>query len=223
MSGTLPQFDEGKPGYRFAKAVSYLINPLILPPIEFGLVLWHFGGGREDIVAGVGVGLVFFFLVPLTFVAWMVKGGRAATLEIRMRSARTLPFIVGIASYMFGMAVLWFSLDTARPLIFILAALYPINTALIIPINLLWKISVHATSIAGLFAALLFVAATSWDASTLGVLTVPSVLPWLVLVPLVMWARVRSGAHTNWQVVGGALFGFGLTLVELYFASSTFL
>lgn len=223
MEGTLPQPDASAPGHRFATAVSYLINPLILPPIEFGLVLLHFGAGAKDVWTGVGVGLVFFFLVPLLFVARMVRRGETATLEVRRRKSRTVPFAIGIASYVLGIAVLWMVLQTRRPLILTLAALYPINTALIILINLRWKISVHATSIAGLFAALLFVAGMLSDLPTLGLLTIGSVAPWMVLIPLVMWARVRSGAHTSMQVVGGAFFGFGLTLIELSLALTTIL
>jgi len=30
-----------------------------------------------------------------------------------------------------------------------------------------------------------------------------------------MWARVRSGAHTPGEVFAGSVFGFGMTLVQL--------
>lgn len=222
MRATLPQVDADEPGYRLATAVSYLINPLILPPVEFGLVLWHFGAGGQEIGMGVGIGLVFFFFVPLVYVALMVRRGKAATLEVRQRGARTRPFLVGIVSYVVGIAVLWMVLQTVRPLILLLAAIYPINTALIVVINLRWKISVHVASIAGFLAGLLFIAVLVWSAPTLGVLTTTSIAPWLLLIPLLMWARVRSGAHTPGQVVAGSVFGFGMTLLQLTAAVSVF-
>jgi len=209
-------------GYRIASTISYLINPLILPPIGFGLVLWHFGAGTLEIRNTVGIGLVFFFLIPLAYVALMVRRGEAATLEIRRRSARTRPFLFGIASYAVGVLLLWMTLQTARPLLLAIAAIYPINTALVALINLRWKISVHVASIAGFLAGLIFVARMPRGAPTLCVLTMVSVVPWLLLIPLLMWARVRSGAHTPGEVAAGSVFGFGMTLLQLFVAVSVF-
>lgn len=209
-------------GYRIASTLSYLINPLILPPIGFGLVLWHFGAGAPEIRDAVGIGLVFFFLIPLVYVAVMVRRGKAATLEVRHRSARTRPFLFGITSYSVGVLFLWMTLETARPLMLAIAAIYPINTALVAMINLRWKISVHVASVAGFLAGLIFVARMPWDVPTLGVLTMTSVAPSLLLIPLLMWARVRSGAHTPGEVAAGSVFGFGVTLLQLVVAVSVF-
>lgn len=222
MRATLPMVEANTLGLRLASAVSYIINPLILPPIEFGLVLWHFDAATSEIWKGVGIGLVFFFLVPLVYVANMVYRGKAETLEVRRRDARTTPFLIGIASYSVGLVVLWLMIDTARPLLMTLAIIYPINTAMVALINLRWKISVHVTSIAGFVAALLFVARMPWSLPTTGILTMALVAPWLLLIPLVMWARVRSGAHTPGQVLAGSLFGFGMTIVQLFVAVSAF-
>ncbi len=219
---TAPQADSGAATFHVATALSYLINPLILPPVGFGLVLWHFGAGAPEIRNAVGIGLVFFFLVPLAYVALMVRRGKAATLEIRSRSARTRPFLFGIASYAAGVLFLWMTLQTARPLMLAIAAIYPINTALVALINLRWKISVHVASIAGFLAGLIFVARMPWGAPTLCVLTMVSVVPWLLLIPLLMWARVRSGAHTLGEVAAGSVFGFCVTLIQLFVAVSTF-
>ena len=108
---------------------------------------------------------------------------------------------------------------TAVPLLVALALLYPINTALIVLINLRWKISVHMTSLAGFVSILLFVAMTIWRAlppETELVLTVVTVAPLLVLLPLLMWARIRVKAHTLGQVVAGTVFGLVVPAVELF-------
>ena len=39
---------------------------------------------------------------------------------------------------------------------------------------------------------------------------------WLALLPLMMWARVRVGAHTPGQVAAGALFGLLVPMAELW-------
>ncbi|MDX1421194.1 MAG: hypothetical protein R3181_14610, partial [Rubricoccaceae bacterium] len=47
-------------------------------------------------------------------------------------------------------------------------------------------------------------------------LTAASVAPLLLLLPLLMWARVRVSAHTPGQVFAGAAFGLLAPLAELY-------
>ncbi len=217
-----PHADSMSVGYRFATFISYVINPLILPPFQFGLVLWHFGASGQEMSSAVGIGLVFFFLIPLAYMVGMVRRGKATTLEVRRRDRRTGPFLFGIASYVIGCGLLWITLQTARPFVLTLAAIYPVNTAFVGLINLRWKISVHATSIAGFVVALLFIAWAAGGPQISGVLTMASTAPLLVFVPLVMWARVRSGAHTMAQVIGGAAFGSSITFVQLILAMNAF-
>ncbi len=205
-------------GYRAANVLSYLINPLVLPPVGFGLILWHFGAPGREIAFVVAVSLVFFCLVPLAYVAGMIRRGEAESLEVRRQERRLKPFLVGIASYAAGMGVMALAGTTAVPLLVALALLYPVNTALLLLVNLRWKISVHMTSLAGFVSILLFVSLTVWrelPPGTEAVLTAVTVAPLLVLLPLLMWARVRVGAHTPGQVMAGALFGLVMPAAEL--------
>lgn len=206
-------------GYHAANVLSYFLNPLVLPPVGFGLILWHFGAPAGEIAWIVAVSLVFFCLVPLAFVIWMIRRGEAESLEVRRQDRRLKPFLVGIISYAVGMIVMATTGTTAVPFLVSLALLYPINTAIIVLINLRWKISVHMTSLAGFVSILLFVSMTVWRAlppATEAVLTAVTVAPLLVLLPLLMWARVRVEAHTPGQVAAGALFGLVVPVVELW-------
>lgn len=205
--------------YHLANVVSYVINPLVLPPIGFGLILWHFGAPGWEIAWIVAVALVFFCLVPLAFLIRLIRRGEVETLEVRRRERRLKPFLAGIASYAVGIVVMAATGRTAVPLLVALALLYPINTALIVLINLRWKISVHMTGLAGFVSILLFVSLTVWQslpAEAEAVLTVVTVAPLLALLPLMMWARVRVGAHTPGQVAAGALFGLLVPMAELW-------
>lgn len=213
---TRPRVDYG---YRAANFLSYFLNPLVLPPIGFALILWHFGAPPFEIALIAGVALVFFCLIPLAYVIRMIRRGEAKTLEVREQHSRLKPFVAGIASYAVGIVTMATLGTTAVPLLVALALLYPINTALIVLINLRWKISVHMTSLAGFVSILLFVAMTVWRAlppETELVLTVVTVAPLLALLPLLMWARVRVSAHTLGQVVAGAIFGLVVPVVELF-------
>lgn len=206
-------------GYHAANALSYFFNPLVLPPIGFALIQWHFGAGVLEIGWTFAVVLTFFCLVPLLYVVGMLRRGEAESLEVREQHRRLKPFLVGITSYAVGLLVLALTVRTGLGLLVALAALFPLNTAVLLLINLRWKISIHMTSMAGFVSMLLFVALTVWRDLPAGVetvLTVASVAPLLVLVPLLMWARVRVGAHTPGQVLAGAAFGLVVPFAELY-------
>lgn len=212
--------DERTRAYRLANAVSYFLNPLVFPPVAFTLIDAHFGASAGQLLLTLGVSLVFFCLVPLLYVVGLIRTGRVESLEVRDRKSRLGPLLVGIASYAAGALVLSrIVAGPALPLIVAFAALFPLNTALILLINLRWKISLHMTSLAGFVSVLLFTALTVWRDLPAGLetaLTVATVAPLVPLIPLLMWARVRVGAHTRGQVVAGALFGLVAPIAELY-------
>ena len=206
--------------YRLANAVSYVLNPLAFPPVTFTLLDAHFGAGPGQLLATFGVSLVFFCLVPLFYILGMIRAGRAESLEVRDRASRLGPLLVGIASYAAGAVALSRIVEgPAFPIIVAFAALFPVNTAVILLINLRWKISLHMTSLAGFVSVLLFTALTVWRDLPAGVeaaLTVATVVPLAVLLPLLMWARVRVGAHTRGQVAAGAAFGLAVPFAQLW-------
>lgn len=205
-------------GYHAANVLSYFINPLVLPPVGFGLILWHFGASGQEIALIVAVSLVFFCLIPLAYVIQMIRRGEAESLEVRQREGRLKPFLIGITSYAVGMIVMALVGTTAVPFLVALALIYPINTAILLLVTLRWKISIHMTSLAGFVSILLFVSLTVWrdlPPDTEAVLTAVTVAPLLILLPLLMWARVRVGAHTPGQVFAGAVFGLVMPAVEL--------
>ena len=206
--------------YRLANAVSYALNPLVFPPIAFTLLDAHFGAGPAQLLWTFGVSLAFFCLVPLIYVMGLVRAGRAESLEVRDRASRLGPLLVGIASYAIGAVLLARTVEgPAFPIIVAFAALYPLNTAGLLLITRWWKISIHMTSLSGFVAVLLFAALTVWRDLPPGIeaaLTVATVAPLALLLPLLMWARVHVGAHTTAQVVAGAVYGALVPLVELY-------
>ena len=214
-----PEDAQRQRGYRLANALSYFLNPLVLPPVGFALVQWHLGAGPLEIAWTFGASAFFFCIVPLLYVAGMVRSGRAESLEVRDRASRLKPFLVGIVSYLVGMIVLGTTVETATALIVSIAALFPLNTLLLLLVNLRWKISIHMATLAGFVSILLFVALTVWrDLPTEweAALTAASVAPLLLLLPLLMWARVRVSAHSPGQVLAGAAFGLLVPLAELY-------
>ena len=215
-----PADDRRARGYRVANALSYILNPLVLPPFAFALVERHFGATWGQAALTFGVSLTFFCLVPLLYIAGLIRSGRVSSLEVRDRAQRTGPLVVSIASYAVGAALLWWVVEgPARVPILTFAACFPVNTVGLLLINARFKISLHMSSLAGFVGILLFVALTVWRGLPpdleLG-LTLATAGPLVILLPMLMWARVRVGAHTPAQVLAGAAFGLFVPLLELW-------
>ena len=80
----------------------------------------------------------------------------------------------------------------APTIIIALMLCYACNTVIMLLITLRWKISIHASGVAGPATALVYSMGV-WAAAF-----------FILLVP-VGWARVQLKAHTPWQVFAGAL------------------
>lgn len=215
MSGAVPH----SRAERLADALSYLLNPLAFPPVAFALVSWHFGAAAGEVAWVFGVSLAFFGIVPLLALLWMVREGRATSLEVRDKSRRTLPMLVCVGSYALGIALLGATATTAVRVLVAFAAIYPVNTLILLGITRWWKISIHMAGLAAFVSGLLFVALVAWEGlpdDWEAALTVATTAPLVLLLPVLMWARVRAKAHTVGQVVAGAAFGLFVPLAELY-------
>ena len=215
MSGAVPR----PRAERLADALSYLLNPLAFPPVAFALVSWHFGAAAGEVAWVFGVSLVFFAIVPLLALLWMVREGRATSLEVRDKSRRTLPMLVCVGSYALGIALLGATATTAVRVLVAFAAIYPVNTLILLGITRWWKISIHMAGLAAFVSGLLFVSLVAWEGlpdDWEAALTVATTAPLVLLLPVLMWARVRAKAHTVGQVVAGAAFGLFVPLAELY-------
>ncbi len=79
---------------------------------------------------------------------------------------------------------------------------YLVNTIVMTVITLVWKISIHATGVAG-------------PAPAFGVVFGPVGYLFLLLLIPVGWARMTLKAHTLPQVVAGAVLAVTLTFLEL--------
>ena len=79
-------------------------------------------------------------------------------------------------------------------------AAYTVSTLIVQYITRYWKISTHALGI----TAPLVVLTLLYGNET---------LPFLVLIPMVGWARVYLKAHTVMQVIAGDLLGMGSTIL----------
>lgn len=199
------------PADRLAHGVAYVLNPLVLPPILFGSVLMQFGAPPVEVGAVTASSLLLLTVLPVLLLGWMVRGGRAASFESFNREQRNLPYVFGIGCAAAALSGLIYLVDTARPVVVAVGVCVVLGAVLLALINLRWKISIHSAAAGGFAAALGFTAYLSGTADE------PMTMVLLViLVPLVMWARVRTRSHTVGEVLAGAAFGIIVPLAELF-------
>jgi len=137
---------------------------------------------------------LFFGVLPGVILSYMRYRGRVPALYLPQREQRHGMLLWGSVWYGAGWALLW-ALDASGPLL-AAGAVFGVNALAVWVINRWWKISIHATGVAGGAGMLHFFWGPGWASLVLA-------LPLLA----VMWARLRLQAHTPAQVVAGALLG----------------
>jgi hypothetical protein len=195
---------------RFAKLITYVFHPLLIPTYGMCLLYRLFSDIYfiRDIripLLLIGITLVSTCLLPALSVFLLFRSRKLSTLEMDERKERSAPFLITVLCYLFAYYMLKEfpapsgMLRTIRIFILGAASALVMTTA----INFKWKISAHAVAIGGLSGAM--------AALTLFLPTPPS-LGWLCLVVfiagLVGYARLRLLAHSQGQVYTGYLLGF---------------
>lgn len=193
-------------GYYFAKTISYLFHPLIIPTLS----LWFLFNASPyiDFVitpqlqwALYVVVFIATFIFPVLTSVLLLFLGKIKSLEMESPEERRLPFLLTSLYYTAG----YYLLITKIPLpIQVNLLLLGANSAVLITmlINLKWKISAHAIGIGGLIGALLGLSIHL----QLNMLIQIAIA--LLLAGFIGYARLRLNAHTSAQVYIGYAVGF---------------
>ena len=146
------------------------------------------------------ISLVFASLLPMAIILhWAKKPGNDK--DISDRSKRFVPLIVGTVSYFIGFIVsLIFNVDIFMALLLLC---YTVNTFIVMLITTRWKISIHTTGLSGPVGALILLLGPIGAAIA-------------VLYPILIWSRVTLKKHTMAQAICGGVFGFFMTIAEMY-------
>jgi len=142
----------------------------------------------------------FATLLPMAVIFYMFRRGQLGDMYAYERQTRFRPFMGAIACYLLGLITL---LAASAPLLVLaLMAGYMVNTIIMMLITLRWKISIHASGIAGPATFLVYAFGLQfwWM--------------WLLILP-VGWARLKLRAHTPSQVVVGFFLTVALTYLQL--------
>lgn len=146
------------------------------------------------------IAAIFGTALPTGAILYMRNKGIIRDVYASERGTRFKPFLVALASYLIG-TLLLLAVSAPRSVTALMAC-YLVNTGVMTIITLKWKISIHASGVAGPATFFVFV---------LG----PALLLLLLVILPVGWARITLGAHTRNQVLAGFFLTIALTWIQL--------
>jgi hypothetical protein len=183
---------------RVARVLTNALNPFFIFTALYALVAL--------VDAGVARGLLYLAVESLVavavagYVSLMRRRARVGDFWISARAERLTPALFLLAAFVVLLAVL-FLLDAPQDLLLLTLSM-GLASAAVALITLLWKASAHCT-VAG-------------NAAAAGLLLLgPLGIVFLLILPLVLWARVAQGAHTPLQALAGSAVGAGFAIVFL--------
>jgi len=183
---------------RAAEAISAMLSAPLIAIYTFAFLI-YFKHPSSPILL-LTISFLFGSILPLATIIYMAKRGIIPDINASDRQTRMKPFIGAIASYLTGVAAL--TLVGAPQILIALMVCYFVNSLVMMAITRTWKISLHASGIAG---------PATFLVHELGL----TMLPFFALLLPTAWARIQLGEHDLNQVMAGALLTIGLTLMQL--------
>jgi membrane-associated phospholipid phosphatase len=172
-----------------ARILSTIFNPFLTALALFIILADVSATSTLDFWRLLFLSTFFTSIGPMLYVFWLYATDRISDLDMSIREEREVVFSAFIIFDLVGAITLWL---LHAPSLLIAAMLgYFASTLIVGYITRFWKISTHALGITAPLVALTMLYGRQ-------------PLPFLVLIPMVCWARVYLKAHTIMQVVAGA-------------------
>jgi len=180
-----------------ARILSTVFNPFLTALALFVILAHASARNTFDFWWLLFLSTFFTSLGPMLYVFWLYGTDRISDLDMSVRHEREAVFGAFVVFYLIGTIVLWLT-HAPRMMIAAMAA-YTLSTLVVQYITRYWKISTHAIGITAPLVALTLLYGNQ-------------TLPFLVLIPMVCWARVYLKAHTLLQVVAGTALATASTI-----------
>lgn len=195
-----------------SRIISGLTFPLLMPTyamlVAFATTFLLFLPGQPILTVSL-VTLGITAMLPIIAIYFLHHVGIVSDPLLNSRRDRTIPYIVTILSYIGSGAYLWKISAPAWMTAFMMGAAALL--AIILFINLVWKISGHAAGMGGLTALSVFLVYK-------GYCILPSLwLPCSIIVisGIVCSARLLLGRHTLGQVAAGYALAFSVIYLSM--------
>jgi membrane-associated phospholipid phosphatase len=171
-----------------ARILSTIFNPFLTAFALFVILADIGAKDTLDFWRLLFVSTFFLSIAPMLYVFGLYATDRISDLDMSVRREREMVFTTFVVFDMLGVAALWI---IHAPRLMIAAMLgYLVSTLIVQYITRYWKISTHAIGITAPLTALTLIYGRQ-------------PLPFMVLIPMVCWARVYLKAHTVMQVLAG--------------------
>jgi membrane-associated phospholipid phosphatase len=181
-----------------ARILSTIFNPFLTALVLFVILAHASARGTLDFWWLLLASTFFTSLGPMLCVFWLYGTDRISDLDMSVRNEREAVFGAFVIFYLLGTAFLW---ATRAPTLMIAAmAAYTVSTVVVQFITRYWKISTHALGITAALVALTLLYGNQ-------------TVPFLILIPMVCWARVYLKSHSIMQVVAGCALAIGSTIL----------
>jgi membrane-associated phospholipid phosphatase len=179
-----------------ARSLSTIFNPFLTAFALFAILANAGAKDTLDFWRLLFISTFFTSIGPMLYVFWLYATDRISDLDMSIRAQREMVFSAFVLFDLFGAATLWI---VHAPRLMIAAMLgYFASTLIVQYITRYWKISTHALGITAPLTALTLLYGRQ-------------PLPFMVLIPMVCWARVYLKSHTVAQVLAGAALAVATT------------
>lgn len=184
---------------RAARFLADALNPFTVFTALYALVAFSEASPTREAALYVAVELAAASLVAL-YVFVLRRGRRVSAFWLPTRHERLVPALFLLSAFAALLTAL--ALLDAPDTLFYLTLSMGLAAASVAVLTLFWKASAHS--------------AVAGHAAASGLLVLGGVgLPFVLLLPAVLWARVASGAHTSAQVLAGAGAGAAFAIAFL--------
>lgn len=185
---------------RCARHISNILSPASISLPMILLVAFYQAHSVSSALWYAAITLFFLSVGPFGYILLNVHLGKLSDVDVSKRSERVGPFIFGLISACLG----WFVLILAHApgALVTMVMISALSGLVLLVITLWWKISMHASSLAGAATML-----TAFYGSVM--------LPLFGLLLLVSWSRVVLRRHTIAQVIAGSLLSITLSMIIL--------
>ena len=181
-----------------ARQVSTILSPVVVSlPLVILVALYHASDRLMALLYAI-ITLFFLSIGPMIYILIGVRRGKYTDVDVSLRTQRTGPFFFGIVSTVLGLLIL--NTTHGPKNLQTLLLITTLSGMIMMIITFWWKISIHASSLAGAITVL---------SSLYGSIVLPAYL----LVVLLGWSRVTLRRHTLAQVIAGSIISIILPVV----------
>ena len=186
---------------RIANLTSNILNPFLTSLVVILLLSFEVTSGILDALKWSLILIALSILPVYAVIIYLVRSKRIEGLFINVRKQRTKVYL--LAAVCTGVAYTVLRYFEAPPMLLATSVAGLSAVVVFMGINLRWKISIHTAFVAASVAILIIL--YDWMAAVT-----------VVLVPLIVWARIRLEHHSPAQVVTGALLAALIVVVVFY-------